>query len=89
MFPITLLCSFSAAGVYTTAVMEYVSAEVLELAGEAAQINGKKRITPRHIKLAIGGDGELKELLSGVIIPSGGVLPNIQPALLKVTTKEK
>lgn len=87
--PLTLLSTFSAAGVYTAAILEYVSAEVLELAGEAAHANGRRRITPRHLKLAIGGDGELNELLSGVIIPSGGVCPNIQPELLPMASKDK
>ena len=70
------------APVYLGAVMEYLTAEILELAGNAARDNKKSRIIPRHLQLAIRNDEELNRLLSGVTISQGGVLPNIQAVLL-------
>lgn len=70
------------AAVYLAAVLEYLIAEVLELAGNAARDNKKVRITPRHITLAIRNDAELDKLFQNVVL-GGGVLPHIEPALIK------
>jgi histone H2A len=75
------------APVYLAAVLEYLCAEILELAGNAARDNKKSRIVPRHITLAVKNDEELNKLLGGVTIASGGVLPNIHAVLLYVSLR--
>ena len=52
------------APIYLSAVLEYLCAEVLELAGNAARDNKKKIITPRHILLAVANDDELHRVCS-------------------------
>ena len=79
----------SEAAVYLAAVMEYLAAEILELAGNAARDNKKKRVVPRHLLLAIRNDEELNKLLQGVTISQGGVLPNISPVLLPKKSSAK
>ncbi len=72
--------------------MEYLTAEILELAGELAIEstidNNKCRITPRFLQLAIRSDEELNDLLGKVTISQGGVVPNIQSVLLNKNRKK-
>uniref|UniRef100_UPI00358FCDAA histone H2A type 1-like n=1 Tax=Myxine glutinosa TaxID=7769 RepID=UPI00358FCDAA len=82
-------CIGAGAPVYLAAVLEYLSAETSELAGNAARDNKKSRIIPRHLQLAIRNDEELHKLLGGVTIAQGGVLPNIQAVLLPKKSKGK
>nr|XP_033798809.1 late histone H2A.2.2-like [Geotrypetes seraphini] len=77
----------SGASIYLAAVMEYLTAEILELAGNVARENKKLRILPRHFLLAIRNDEELNKLLYGVTVAQGGVYPNIQATLLPKKTK--
>ena len=61
------------APVFLAAVLEYLTSELVDLAGIAAKDRKKSRITPEDIKLVVSKDEELKQVFSGVIIAHGGV----------------
>lgn len=69
--------------VFMTAVVEYLTAEVLELSGEVAKNMKKQRIVPRHILAAIRMDEELNNFLPrSTMITSAGVMPKPLPSFL-------
>ena len=73
------------AGIYIAAVLEYLTCEILELAGNAAEEHKKKLISPRHLQLAIRNDEELNKIFAMSTIATGGVLPNVQGFLFGKT----
>jgi len=73
------------APVYLAATLEYLTAELLELGGNAARDNKKMRITTRHVMLAARNDEELNRMFQGDFV-AGGVIPNIHAVMLRKQT---
>ena len=69
------------AGIFMAGALEYLTMEILDLAGRCATEHKKKRIIPRHLQLAVRNDDELNKLLCHAHIAHGGVLPNIIESL--------
>merc|ERR1712048_1143700 len=69
-------------GVFMAAVLEYLTAEVLELAGNHTKERKMKTVKPRHICLGAMGDDELNKFFTKSTISGGGVLPNVHKSLL-------
>ena len=72
--------------VYLAAVIEYLAAEVLELAGNAAKDKKIQEYYQDIFSLATRNDEELNRLIANTLISDGGVLPNINSALLPSKT---
>ena len=60
-------------------VLEYLTAEICELAGNICEKNKMKTIQPKHINLGVRSDDELNKLMCEVTIVAGGKLPYIAP----------
>lgn len=62
------------AAVYLAAALEYLTAEMMDLAGKVSKSNRKKRIIPRHLLCAVRCDDELNRVFQEqkVMIPNAG-----------------
>ena len=68
-------------GVFMAAALEYLTMEILDLAGQCADEHKKKQIAPRHLQLAIRNDEELNKLMAETMIASGGVVGGVNDFL--------
>jgi len=59
------------AGVFMAAVLEYVCAELLELAGNCCIDRKKHFITPKDINIGCRGDEELQKMMANASIAAG------------------
>ena len=81
----------ASSGVYMAAVLEYLTAELLELSGKSVLASKKKttRVTPRAVTLAVRHDADLGALLANVTLSKGGVVAGVSKALEKKSKKTK
>lgn len=81
-------CGESSA-IYLTAVLEYITAEIMELGGNLCRDSKRKRLTPEDISAAIRGDPELAKLCAGMSVFAGNKLVFNSSVLKPATTKSK
>ena len=73
----------SSSGVFLAGMLEYLTAEIIELAGNMCHTKKKKVITPQHLNLGIRNDQELSQLMCEVTIAAGGKLVHVEDFFLK------
>jgi len=76
--------------IYLSAVLEYITFEILDLANNYCTENKRVRITIRDIELAIRTDEELDRLFLklNISLLGGGVIPFIHSSLLNKNSKK-
>ena len=67
----------NSAGVFMAGILEYITADILELAGNSCRQHKKKTISPKHLNLGIRNDQELSQLMCEVTIAAGAKLVHI------------
>lgn len=77
--------------VYMAAVIEYIASEILQFAGQSAVDGKRSTITVRHLLLATHNNPDLYSLLENLNFNwlGGGVLPNINPAIIPSKEKQR
>jgi len=77
------------AAAYLAAVLEYMTSELLDLAGSVTKSTNRKTIIPRSIMLAVTSDAEILKMMSHVTFPFSGVAPSIHDSLLPKSPARK
>ena len=73
----------ASSGAFMAGVLEYLTAEIIELAGNVAEQHKAKTIKPKYVNLGVKSDDELAKLMCEVTIAEGGMLPNVNDFFLK------
>ncbi|XP_058568554.1 histone H2A-Bbd type 1-like [Neofelis nebulosa] len=68
----------SSTPVFLTAILEYLTANILELAGKEALDGHKMRITSEHVQRALGSNQHLRGLLEDNTSPRVDGLPRVR-----------
>ena len=63
------------APIFLAATMEFLCAELLEIAAQSCEESKKRIITPRHIELSVRKDPEFQQLFKDKTISGGGKAP--------------
>lgn len=69
------------APIYMAAVLEYITAEVLEVASNSTAGSKRKRVTPEDVSIALRSDPDLQKVCSGVALYTGDKLEEIAKSL--------
>ena len=79
------------APVFLTALLEYLTAEVLSISGDHTKASkpSRKRISVEDVSLAIRGDEELAKLCSSFAVYSGDKITNISDMLAPKQTAKR
>lgn len=75
--------------IYMTAVIEYVAAEILELAGNKTKAASRKTINHEDLLAAIRLDSDLAKLLAGTSVCVGDKLAKVSETIKYVPGKKK
>ena len=76
----------AASSVCLATVLEYVTAELLDLATRKCKKGGRKRVAPQDIVSAIRSDPELHRLLSGHVLAAGETVKKVASQLALTTS---
>ena len=63
------------------AVLEYITAETIALAGEECHNQKNKQIRPKHINLAMRSDAELGQMMASATLTESNVPSHLHEAL--------
>ena len=77
------------APVFAAAVLEYISAEVIQTAGDYVKEKNRKRITPADLSYAVRSDTELHKLMGGFHFFTGDKMDDITFAVTLKADREE